>query len=380
MAIKYLYLDDNSADAVSGQVSALNSNKAELEVTHQQPVGDWEKEREFFLNEFSKKYDGLIIDLRLDDEPNAQGRQSFYKGTSLAQELRTLSTEKKFKETPIILLSANAKIEESLDSTGKDLFDIRISKERLQGGIFNVIRSQMIALGNGYKFISELKQRTDQYDWSSTVLKVKQECLDNRFFVKARSLFDEPTHSFISFLIKSLLSRDGLLISALTLAARLGVDISKSPDFEKLTALFDKALYRGVLHEGWRLWWANDAEKILSAWFPADVYVKNLNAADRIEVIKKETKINGIIAAEPLDYSKSTAYWTHCVGTKRPIDPIDGFVIANQENLSPWEERKYVSTFEALNRKFVGAWENVSATELDRLQTLKTRYSRERNK
>ncbi|MBT1712316.1 hypothetical protein KK062_29000 [Fulvivirgaceae bacterium PWU5] len=380
MAIKYLYLDDNKFETVNGQVNALNSNRAELEVTHQQPVGDWERERDFFLNEFSKKFDGLIVDLRLDDEPNSQGRQSFYKGTSLAQELRTLSTEKKFNEVPIILLSASANILESLDNTGKDLFDIRIPKERLQGDEFKVIRARMVALGNGYKFLSGLKQRTDEYDWSTAVFKVKQEVLDNRFFIKARTLFGEPTHSFVSFLIKSLLSCDGLLICHWTLAARIGLDPKKSPDCDKLIAFFDSALYRGVLNEGWRLWWADDAEKILSSWFPPDVSVRDVNAIDRIEIIKTQTKLSGLTAAEPLEYSKSTSFWTHCFGTKRPLDPIDGLVITNQDNVAPWEERKYISIFEALTRKHISAWRDVSATELDRLQKIKARYTRERNK
>lgn len=380
MAIRYLYVDDNVTATVNGQVTALNSNKAELEIIHQQPMGNWEEERNFFLSKFSEKYDGLIIDLRLDDEKNSKGLQSFYKGTSLAQELRTLSTEKALKEIPIVLLSATAKIEESLDSTGEDLFDIRISKEKLTDESFSVIRNRLIALGNAYKFLIDLKRNTGNYDWSNTVFKVKEEYLDNRFYNKASVLFGKPVHSFVSFIIKSLLSSDGILVSRWTLAARLGVDIEKSEDWEKLVSCFDHSIYRGILCEGWNLWWAYDVESILNEWFSPDVFVRNVKASSRIEVIKKITGLQKLVSAEPLPYSQSSAFWTYCLGTKRAIDPIDGIVVSNQENIAPWEERKYVSIFEALNRKHISSWKDVAATEIERLKKLRTIHSRERFK
>lgn len=379
MAIKYLYIDDNLTDTVSGQVAALNQNKNELEIVHQQPMGNWEEERTFFLNDFSKVYDGLIIDLRLDDEKNSKGLKSFYKGTSLAQELRTLSTEKAFKEIPIVLLSATAKIEASLDNTGEDLFDIRISKEKITDSSFAEIRNKLIALGNAYKYLIDVKKSPPK-DWAESIFKAKEECIDNRFYSKALGIFSQPIHSFISFVIKSFLSADGILISKFTLLARLGIDLEKSKDVVQLISKFDRALYRGILHEGWRAWWAYDVEQILSEWFPEDVFVRNIEADKRVEFIKKATGITDLVAAEKLQYSNSAAFWTHCKGTNRPIDPIDGLMIANQENTSPWEEKKYISIFEALTRKNVSMWQDVAATEAERLKKLKTIHTRDRVK
>lgn len=379
MAIKYLYIDDSHEHVVEGQVSALNLNKSELEVIHRQPYGNWEAEHKYFTNDFSKEYDGLILDLRLDDEKNEKGVKAYYKGTSLAQELRTLSTEKAIKETPIVLLSANEKIIESLDTTGEDLFDIRIQKERLTGNIFIETRDRLIALGNAYKTISELKQKPQHSNWCFELLKVNEEDIDNRFVVKAEGLYGEPTHSLISFLIKSFLSSDGLLISERVIAARLGIDIVESEDWNKLLSLFDKGSYKGILCGGWKRWWSHRFEGICGQWFK-DEEIRDLDAATRTEVLKRTTGLGRLESAAMMKYAQSSFYWTICRGSGRPIDPVDGLIIINQENLYPWQEKRYVSVEEALHRRNVQYWNEVATTEIDRLQRLQKLHSRERNK
>lgn len=376
MAIKYLYIDDNADDLVEGQVSALNVGKSELEVQHRQPLGAWENERKYFEDDFSKEYDGLILDLRLDDEKNKAGLKSNYKGTSLAQELRTLSKEGIINETPIILLSATDKIIESLDATGKDLFDVRIPKERLEGEVFEETRKKLIALANGYKKIASLKNEPISQKWFLGLLDVNPNKVDERFVTKVMTFHSHPTHSLISFLIETLFSSDGPLISEWTMAARLGIDIEISTDWRNLLESLGESKYNGVLCGGWPKWWTHLFDDWLIKNFK-DAPFRTTKASQRVELLRNFTGLHGLKAAERLPYSQSSLYWTICRGSGKPIDLIDGLVIRNQENLFPWQEKKYVSIDEALNRRGHRYWENVATSEVERLRTLQKRYSKD---
>lgn len=134
MAINYLYIDDDSTDRANGTVQGLKK-EGRIEVFLSQPESTWEQQIQFIEDRQKEdKLDGLIIDLRLDDYANTKdGKKANYRGTSLAQEIRTRQKEKSIKEFPIILFSANDKITQSLENSGRNLFDVFIEKESITG-------------------------------------------------------------------------------------------------------------------------------------------------------------------------------------------------------------------------------------------------------
>lgn len=63
-------------------------NSEELSIYAMQHKDSWELQLEF-LKEYEDKYDGLILDLKLDDLPNDNNIRAKFRGTSIAQEIRT---------------------------------------------------------------------------------------------------------------------------------------------------------------------------------------------------------------------------------------------------------------------------------------------------
>ena len=86
MAFKYLYIDDNSEDNAKGIITGLQK-EGELFIDFDNPKGDWEEERKRIESEEFKEYNGLILDLNLEETPNKNRELSRYKGSSLAQEI-----------------------------------------------------------------------------------------------------------------------------------------------------------------------------------------------------------------------------------------------------------------------------------------------------
>ena len=123
MAIKYFYIDDDpkSQNKVEG---FENEN---LSIVAMQHKDSWEEQFRF-LKEKEGDFDGLILDLKLDGLPNSNDKWANFRGTSLAQEIRTRQKEGVLKPFPIVLFSTNDKTQQALEKTGMDLFDIFIDK------------------------------------------------------------------------------------------------------------------------------------------------------------------------------------------------------------------------------------------------------------
>ena len=98
MAIQYFYIDDdpNSHDKIQGFECDNLVIKA---VQHQD---SWEEQLNY-LKTNEQPLDGLILDLKLDDLPNNHHKRAEFRGTSLAQEIRTRQKEGGLKGFPIIL-------------------------------------------------------------------------------------------------------------------------------------------------------------------------------------------------------------------------------------------------------------------------------------
>lgn len=378
MEYKFLYIDDVNSVKAEGTISSLRE-KGFLNVVHENPAGSWEKQRDRFLKtNFNEDYNGLLLDLRLEDFVNTAGETSYFKGTSLAQELRTLMKEKELLDIPIILLSASNYLKLSFDRTGKDLFDMIIPKESLKGTKFEDVRKKLISLASGYEQL-KFYNRAKPIEYVLNILKISEDRLDSRIASIMLDLVKVTTHEIASFIIKQLLVREGVLISENVLAARLGIDYANSPDWNNLLDILASTEYKGVFNSGWRRWWMYDIE----GWWnthTGSISMKQSHAVERVRLIAQFTGLENLTPAKPGPMSKSDKFWTVCVGTERPLDIIEGLLIANQDSLYPWQDRRYICYEEALKRKNPQSWDELASSEKHKLDQIREIHARKRTR
>lgn len=369
MVTTFLYIDDDKLKDAVGKVQGFE--QAGLKVLTNQHKGTWENQMKF-IKENEHTLDGLLLDLRLDDFPNEAGERADFRGTSLAQEIRTRQKEGEFKSFPIILFSGNDKLQKSLEKSGKDLFDICIDKGQINAKSYDILSPQFLALSEGYKRISQSALNL------SGILDTNIEFVDERFISELNDLANNPTHVIAGFLINDLIGKQGLLIDEETLAARLGVDIIKSSEWGKVLSSLSPSKYTGVFGSGWHRWWMSSINEWWRKVINSEKHLRSTPASIRVDLIKKELGVEGLCAAEKIEKADSEEYWTMCKGYNRPLDPVDGLMIDGQENLYPWQDTEYVSIDAALKRKNNSAWKKVAKLEEERLTDLENQFKKTR--
>lgn len=99
--------------------------------------------------------------------------------------------------------------------------------------------------------------------------------------------------------------------------------------------------------------------------------MRTVSAQDRVKLICDVTNLKDLVAAEKIEYAKSDEFWCVCKGLNKPLDPLDGLLIANQDHLYIWQDQEYVSVYAALMRINRGEWQNIAAVEQGKFETLK---------
>jgi hypothetical protein len=370
MDIKFLYIDDDKVQTSKEKVQGFEL-KGRLTIAPNQHKGTWEEQLKF-IKENENSMNGLILDLRLDDFPNEETKYANFRGTSLAQEIRTRQKETALSSFPIVLFSANDKLEQSLENSGKDLFDICIDKSKVNTNTFAIVTPQLISLAEGY---ISLKDNKD----ISKILNIDTNLIDDRFVFELSQLLNNPIHIISQFIIYELIEKQGLLVNEQALAARLGIDMNNSQDWDKVKDSLSSAKYNGVFCEGWQRWWIPLVEKWWKETVKAETHLRSTPATERVELIKNTQKIDNIKPAQKIDKADSEEFWTVCKGYNRPLDPVDGLIIEGQEKLYPWQEPEYVSVDAALRSKNKDAvWKNVAKIEEDHLKELQKIYQKAR--
>lgn len=375
MAFKYLYIDDNSEDNAKGIITGLQKED-ELFIDFDNPKGDWEKERDRILSDEFKNYNGLILDLNLEETPNKDGETSRYKGSSLAQEIRNLAKAGTIKEAPIVLLSATINIEKYFDRTNEDLFDLIVSREKLNDAdLFISMRQKLISLSIGYELISKCKNENNNL---TELFKYNLEKENVRFLGEMKTVIENPAHTISNFIIKNLLEKSGILIPENILATRLGIDCSKSTDWHKVLEKFNKFNYKGVFSEGWKRWWMSGLENWWSSELQIEKSLRSTKASDKVSLLKEKLELSELVPLEKVEKAKSETFWTNCVGSGVAIDTVDGLLITGQDRYFPWQDKFYVSIDEALKPKGKENWKKLSPSEEFKLELLKKQYPNER--
>lgn len=368
MQTLYLYIDDDKVEDSREKVQGFEQSG--LKVATNQHKGTWENQLKFIKNKEST-LDGLILDLRLDDFPNEEGERADFRGTSLAQEIRTRQKEGGFKSFPIVLFSGNEKLERSLESSGKDLFDMCIDKGKVDGRTFDTLSPRLSSLASGYRMLSSTKETSD-------ILSIDVNIVDERFISQLEELYSEPVHVIARFLLNELIGKQGLMLNEQILAARLGIDIAKSQDWGKVLESLSQAKYSGIFSSGWHRWWMVKVDEWWRSVLQSNKYLRSTPAKERVEIIKSTLGVSDLHAAEKIPKADSEEYWTICLGYDCPLDPIDGMMIDGQENLYPWQDAEYVSIEAALRRKNNDVWRKVAKLEEERLAELEQQFKKRR--
>ena len=251
----------------------------------------------------------------------------------------------------------------NLDTTGHDLFDYRFVKEARPN--WEKVAQKLQSISNGYNFLNNYK--TDL----SKILHRDITTIDPRIvgkLIDSESHF--PTHDYVQQIIKEVIRKPGPLINENLLAARLGINILESPDWQTLLdTVFQDEKYYGVFSDGWTRYWADlIINKFKSV---SGKRLSTLNAKERVEILIKNTGIERLVPANPIPNSVSTNFWTICEYYKKPLDPLEGFRILYNKDPKPWQEQQYLSFEAAAERHGLKDGLKVHPSEYNRLESVK---------
>ncbi|MCC3215197.1 hypothetical protein LIV57_07905 [Chryseobacterium sp. X308] len=361
---KYIYVDDENDTSIESLINGFNDTKLievnQLTITKGMDFSELENLIKSKI--VDEKYDGLLIDLRLDGEGPNQLR---YSAISISSELRAVCARKEIPSFPIVLCSTLDKMKETYksDKTSHDLFDYTFRKS--ENPDYERFSRKLKALAEGYKglpndidTLDKIFQRKDLNN------------LDQRIFERFYNQDIIVPYDFAHFTVKTLFHATNPLIKETILAARLGVSINKSgKHWIELLSKFEDCKFYGLFSNGWDRWWADLLNIKLKG-----ISGKNfsfLKAEERVAILKETYKVDGIIAAEPLSHNNSSEFWTICEATKCPLDPLEGFKVRLSHELKAWQEPKYMSLYAILERIGIDKGIEPNYTEIERIEECK---------
>lgn len=367
MTYKILYIDDESTENSQAYADGL-SGLGLIEVSVKKPTSV-----EVLIDELiagQSEFDALILDLRLDG--NQQGeRVAKYTAPFLAQGIRSKRVmENGFKkEFPIFLISSKDNLKKYFDSdtSSHDLFDYTFTKANIgsKGDFYEKI---VASITEAYKIINEGKTDFNRILSRSNIEEIKNRIFTTKFLIGESTSVSEISQYIFNEIIK----KSGILIDENVLAARLGIDVENSENWEQLLTLLKDFEYSGIFNNPLKRWWFSD---ILEWWnnnFPNDILIR-LDAYQRVKLIVEKFNLKGIVVAEAIPKTTSTKFWTICQVYQKPLDPKDGFLI-DGNLMKPWQDKRYISLESILERDAKEKGFVIHPEEKERFEDLKREY------
>jgi hypothetical protein len=360
---KFLYIDNQDRESVNTFAEGFNQyHIIDIEVL------DMEDNRTFeditkAIKEKWNSIDGVILDLRL----NEGKYQVNFTATTLAQNIRSFCADECKYDKPIVLCSddfENSDFGYSRDFASHDLFDFSFKKD------FEIDSKQLSevlkSLADGYRYINESQKEEDKEILISNLLKRDLRDFDSSVFEFITMSKSFNTVAFANFIIKEMFGHPGILINEDLLAARIGVDKTASEDWCKFkNEVFADCRYIGVFAEMKEMFWSNSVVSKLREFTKTTPSIVRAN--DRVVFVREATGFQNLIPAEKILFCKSDRFWTICEGNRRPIDPIDGFMKADDNDLMSWQEPRYYSFDFLLNKVAEADLKNyIRKTEVER--------------
>lgn len=355
--VKYLCIDDQPGDFIQPLLNKLSAFKDNLNFDRMHPE---EFESQFQRIEALAEGDGcfgLLVDLRLDqDADEASGSKVYYRGPTLAQELRTRMAEGELSSFPIVLWSMNDNIAYSYapDSSSHDLFDAVYAKDDGRNILGKHVASELFSLASGYHELNEFFDPKAGFALEKVLGLVEgdRDHLDPRLvsFLKGKVVYETAGK-----IMNTLIRPEGVLVSENMLAARLGIDVTHSMDsWLQLLAKLDDTFYSGVFHDAWPRWWMHRIEAWWAELVSYKASLRKYTAPERVELINRKYGLE-LTAATPIEENYSSRYSTVCVATGAPLDPVDGFKVFSPRQDS-WQDSRYVSVSAVLRRVKKSEW------------------------
>ena len=362
MPIKYLCLDDEAAK-VETIIQHLQQENSELQIDVRTPVQFDEEVRQLG----KEKFDGLLLDLRLDRAADQAGRRVNYRALSLAQELRTRMTEGEMVSYPLVLWSVddNFKLSYDKDEASHEIFDRQYYKTSITGEGAGVA-IEMVDLASGYKMINALKSRTVKNIYSKLIaLPGAFDIIDARIADNISDNRSYPAHVFARSILSHLIIGSGPLIDEEILAARLGIDVNQSADWPKLKEDFAESMrYTGIFGTAWPRWWMF---KLIARWkeIHPQAPLQRLEAQERVGILKKALKLSHLSAARPLVEGYDQRFWYVCKFLRSPISPTDAVQLSVDRR--EWQDGVYASLKAILDRRHKADGYEIHAFERARI-------------
>lgn len=208
---------------------------------------------------FNAGLDIVILDFRLDENPELVDPRNAYLGSGLAQFLRDKAISEPMRDVPVVLMSAEAKFEQFYrpDSTAHDLFDRTYQKEVLTTEAAT-IRRQLISLSAGYKSIKE--------HWLGNRLElllpadVDIDGVTSNQEIRHALAHAAAPHICANYILRNIIDRPGLLLADHDVAARLGI---ATVDSIREVLISSSAQYLGIFADGWPRWWAHKINEFI---------------------------------------------------------------------------------------------------------------------
>ncbi len=362
--VKILCVDDQSANNIQPLLTELQSSSDGIVFVRSFPT-ELSSQVEYISGlSQAEEYFGLLLDLRLDMDFDESGQQVFYRGPTLAQELRTRMAEGEIKSFPIFLWSVNHKLNKSytFDVSSHDLFDAVYNKDEHVSEAPASVVGEMKSLVIGYRLLSESKSILSVFNLTVD----EKHSLDPRFF---SSINERSVARVARKILDVLIKPSGLLISEQMLAARLGVNpLLSGESWAKLLDNLQSAKYDGVFSEGWQRWWWHRVELWWAAVNELGGTLRKFKSSERTSIINDKLGLS-LIPAEPYAEGYSEYLSTICFASGAPIDTMDGFKVASDDE-QPWQDPIYVSIGAAMERLNRHSWK-LHPLEIDRYLSMK---------
>jgi hypothetical protein len=353
--IKFLYYDDPVAAKEGTQEDSLKSVVARLQTStlEVEPffVQSWELQKNDIITKIKESASGLILDWKLNENVNSNTKEKAnYNAEGLAQQLRAMMTsgESEIGNFPIILCSANADFVKTYekDDSSHDLFDAVFEKKDLDKKAAN----QLVNISKTYNFLRKNHSVTQILGLEKRNLLAYD--IDVRLIVAIEERQKKVVHELSKFLLKEVVQPIGVLIDEKVLAARLGIDMKKSSDWQKLLELLktENVDYSGVFSDSWKRWWAYKLESWWKSTFEESEHLKYTTATKRVSQLIEKTGLQNLIPATKLPLCHSEEFWTVCIGYDQPIAIEDTFRTKNEPRYV-WQDEEYISMSAALERE-----------------------------
>lgn len=348
MPTKYLLIDDEpAAESFAAKLEGAAPGLKVILVDERQPgaIEQWIRKN---------KPNGLLLDLQLTKSKGRSDQFFPTDGPSLAQQFRTKSNVESSLRIPIVSLSFGKRRAKLIggDTTSSDLFDNEILKGDINKYAKDFSR-RLIDLSDGYQ---ELRKSWRYAPSRKTLAKLlgvdvpDLERLDGRLLGDLEALSKRPIHNIAGFFLLRLLEFSGPLINEKTLAVRLGIDYRKSKKIWKTikTKLPKKSRYSGIFSDTYERWWMWQIMNWWQALDDAPGSLVMISAAERVSYLKSKFKVSRLSEIVRSTESPGFRFWHVCVKSGLPVDPAEGYIIADDGRMRPWHDKRYLCRNAAL--------------------------------